>query len=114
MPLSINSNTSALLALDNKQSVTANNIANSTTKEFKKSTAQLEAGPNGTVTSRVQPVATPGIMLVGEDGSMAELSNVDLAKEVTDMTTTKHAYKANIEALRTSDEMEKSTLDLIG
>ena len=59
MPISVNSNLSALDALANKQNVTANNIANSASKEFKKSTAELEAGPNGSVTSRVQPVSTP-------------------------------------------------------
>ncbi len=114
MGLSIGSNISALQALETKQSVSANNVANSASKEFKKSTAQLEAGPNGSVTSRVQPVTTPGVMLVAEDGSMKELSNVDLGEEMTSMISTKNAYQANIKALQTHDEMTRSTLNLVG
>ncbi len=114
MPISVNSNLSALDALANKQNVTANNIANSASKEFKKSTAELEAGPNGSVTSRVQPVSTPGTMLINEDGSVQEMSNVDLGEELTDMIGTKQAYQANLKAFKTSDGMEKNVLDLIG
>ncbi len=114
MGLSIESNVSALQALENKQNVTANNVANSATKEFKKSTAELQAGPNGSVTSRVQPVSTPGVMITAEDGTMQELSNVDLGEEMVDMVTTTNAYKANINAMKTSDEMEQTALDLIG
>lgn len=113
MGLSVEANVSALQALETKQNVTANNIANSATKEFKKSTAELEAGPNGSVTSRVQPVSTPGVMITAEDGSMQELSNVDLAGEMTTMVTTKHAYSANISAMKTADEMEQTALDII-
>ena len=114
MGLSIEANVSALQALENKQNVTANNVANSATKEFKKSTAELEAGPNGSVTSRVQPVSTPGVMITAEDGTMQELSNVELEEEMVDMVSTKNAYQANINALKTIDDMEQSTLDLIG
>ncbi len=114
MALSVESNLSALQAFENKQSVSANNIANSATKEFKKSTAQIEAGPNGSVTSRVQPVSTPGVMITAEDGSMQELSNVDLGEEIVSMVSTKNGYSANIKALQTMDEMETSALDIVG
>ncbi len=114
MGLSIESNVSALQALENKQSVTANNVANSATKEFKKSTAELQAGPNGSVTSRVQPVSTPGVMITAEDGSMQELSNVDLEEEMVNMVSTKNAYAANIKAIQTISEMQESTLDITG
>ncbi len=114
MALTVESNISALQALETRQSVTANNIANNATKEFKKSTANLEAGPNGSVTSRVQPVSTPGVMITGEDGTMQELSNVDLGEEMTTMASTRNAYQANISAIQTADDMAQTSVDLVG
>ncbi len=114
MPLSINNNISALRALGTKQSVTANNIANSETKEFKSSRAVLEEGTTGAVTTKTQPVNTPGTMINQPDGTLEETSNVDLAREMTDMIPTKNAYEANLKALKTNAEMEDTVLDLIG
>ncbi|MCK4503157.1 MAG: hypothetical protein KAU22_08980 [Desulfuromonadales bacterium] len=114
MSLAINNNISALMALGKKQSVTANNIANSETPGFKKSQTVLEAGINGGVTAKIQPVNTPGTMINQPDGSMEEMSNVDLTREITDMIPTKHAYAANLKALKATAEMEDTVLDLIG
>jgi len=113
MSLSINNNISALNALSTKQNVTANNIANSETQEFKKSTTVLEEGSNGAVSAKVQPVNTPGTMIQQPDGTLEEMSNVDLAQEITAMIPTKHAYEANLKAIQTSVEMEDTVLDLI-
>ncbi len=114
MPLTINNSISALNALSNKQNVTANNIANSETKEFKKMTTVLEEGAHGAVNAKTQQVNTPGTMVNQPEGSLQELSNVDLVHETTDMITTKHAYEANLKALNISVEMEDAALDLIG
>jgi flagellar hook protein FlgE len=48
------------------------------------------------------------------DGSMKELSNVDLGQEVIGMIPTQRGYEANLNALQTTGEMEDSVLDLIG
>ena len=114
MSLTINSSISALRALSTKQSVTANNIANSETAGFKKSTTILEAETNGSVSAKTQPVNTPGTMINQPDGSLEEMSNVDLGQEVVSMIPTKHAYEANLKALKTRTEMEDTVLDLIG
>lgn len=114
MPLSVNNNISALKALSTKQSVTANNIANSESKEFKKSITVLEEGSNGAVSSKIQPVNTPGTMVLQPDGTMEETSNVDLIQETTDMITTRQAYEANLKALKISTTMEDAVLDMIG
>ncbi|MCD6580478.1 MAG: hypothetical protein J7K90_01640 [Desulfuromusa sp.] len=114
MSLSINSSVSALHALGTKQSVTANNIANSETKEFKKSTTIMEESSNGAVSTKIQPVNTPGTMINLPDGSLEEMSNVDLIQETTDMITTRQAYEANLKALKISTSMEDTVLDLIG
>ncbi len=114
MTLSVNTNISALNALGKKQATSANNIANSESEGFKKSRVILEEGEKGQVTAKTQVVNTPGTMINQPDGSLKEVSNVDLATEVTDMIPTKHAYQANLKALQTTAEMEKTTLDLIG
>ncbi len=113
MPLSV-VNISALNALSTKQSVTANNIANSETEGFKKSSTILEEGSNGAVSAKIQPVNTPGTMINQPDGSIEEMSNVDLVQETTGMITTRHAYEANLQALKISTKMEDTVLDLIG
>ncbi len=114
MSLSVNTSISALQALGTKQSVTANNIANSETAEFKRSRTVLEEGSTGAVSAKVQPVNTPGTRVNLPDGGLEETSNVDLAQEVTEMIPTKNAYAANLAALKTAGEMEDSVLDLIG
>jgi len=114
MPLSVNNNISALNALATKQAVSSNNIANVESSEFKKSTTVLEEGQNGTVSAKVQAVNTPGVMINQPDGSMEELSNVDLGQELTGMIPTQRNYQANLKALQTQGEMEDNVLNLIG
>lgn len=114
MSLSINNNISALKALGTRQATTANNIANSETKGFKKSRTVLEEGSNGAVTAKIQPVSTQGTMINQSDGSLEKMSNVDLIEEVPNMIPTKHAYEANLKAVKTTAEMEDSVIDLIG
>lgn len=113
MSLSVNSS-SALKALGTRQTTTANNLANSQSEGFKKSRTVLEEGANGAVTARTQPVNSPGMMINQADGSLTELSNVDLVEEITTMIPTKHTYEANLKAFKVASEMEEMTLDLIG
>jgi flagellar basal-body rod protein FlgC len=70
MSFSVNNSISALKALSTKQNVTANNIANSETKEFKKSTTVLEQGSSGAISTKTQPVNTPGTMIQQADGTL--------------------------------------------
>ncbi len=109
-----NNNLSALKALGSKLGVTANNIANSETKEFKKMETIQAGDVNGAVSVKTQRVNTPGTLIQQPDGTLEEMSNVDLAQEVTTMIPTKHAYEANLKALQVNTEMEDTVLDLIG
>lgn len=114
MPLSINPSLSALRAFGKKQQVSANNIANSGSDGFKKSRLQMEESSNGGVTARTQPVNSPGVMVNQPDGSLSELSNVDLPGETVEMINTRHGYEANLKALQTDQEIEDKLLDLLG
>jgi len=114
MPLSVNNTISALNALATRQAVSSNNIANVDATKFKKSTVILEAGQTGTVSSQTQQVTTPGVVINQPDGSVTELSNVDLGQELVGMIPTQRGYEANLKALQVNQEMEDTTLDLIG
>jgi len=114
MPLSIKNNISALHALAAKQTVNSNNVANLASSKFKKSTTVLEAGGTGSVSAKIQQVDTPSAMITRPDGSVEELSNVDLGQELIGMISTQHGNEADLKALQVNQEMEDKILDLIG
>ena len=105
---------SALGAFFRKMDVTANNIANVNTNNFKKSRAEMEdVYPSGVKVS-ISRVDTPGDLLPPDEQSQnQESSNVNLAEELVDLITTEHAVSANIMTMRTKDEMEKKLIDII-
>lgn len=97
--------------------VTANNVANVNTDDFKKSRTNMQEAANGGVTVSIQQIDTPGYLkeIVTEDGiAEVEASNVDLAEELPEMITTKAGYAANVKTVQTQDEMLGSLLDIIG
>ena len=96
--------------------VTANNIANVNTEEFKKSRATMKEGLNVGVEVDVQKVDTPGHRyqeLQGDQMVDKETSNVNLEEELPDLMVTKHTYEANLKVLQTRDKMLGSMLDII-
>ena len=96
--------------------VTANNIANVDTEEFKKSRATMKEGLNGGVEVDVQKVNTPGHRyqeLQGDQMVEKETSNVNLEEELPDLMQTKRTYEANLKVLQTRDKMLGSMLDII-
>ena len=114
---SVNSTLSALQAYRKSMRVTANNIANVNTDEFKKNRASLKEGINGSVEVEVSKVNTPGHRYKEFDGDQMvekETSNVDLAKEIPDLMITQRTYQANLKVLQTRDKMLGTTLDILG
>ena len=113
---SVNSTLSALQAYRKSMRVTANNIANVNTEEFKKSRATMKEGLNGGVEVDVRKVDTPGHRyqeLQGDQMVEKETSNVNLEEELPDLMVTKHTYEANLKVLQTRDKMLGSMLDII-
>jgi flagellar hook protein FlgE len=88
---------SGLRAFFAKQNVTADNVANMNTEDFKPSETRMNEDVNGGVYVTISKNSTPG---------------VDLAKEMTDMMITPEGVKANLSTLKTADEMIKSVIDL--
>ncbi|MEX1330658.1 MAG: flagellar basal body rod C-terminal domain-containing protein [Desulfobacterales bacterium] len=114
---SVNSAITALQAYKSKMRVTANNIANVNTDEFKKGSAILREGTNGGVQVNVQRVNTPGIRYKAFEGdrlSEIESSNVNLEEEIPEMMVTQRAYEANLKVLQTQNKMLGSVLDIMG
>ena len=117
MVSSLGINTAALKAFGTKMDVTAKNIANVNSEEFKKSRATLKAGPNGNVQVDVETIDTPGPSVVSEEGGQAtkkELSNVDLSEEISEMIIAKHGYGANLKAIKAQDEVLGEAIDILG
>ena len=114
---SVNSAISALQAYKSKLRVTANNIANVNTDEFKKSRATLREGNSGGVEVNVHRVNTPGLPykeFEGDQLTEKESSNVILEEEIPQMMVTQRTYEANLKVLQTQNEMLGSVLDIMG
>ncbi len=117
MVFSVDNNISALRAHGVKMAVTANNIANVETEEFKKSRATLKEDSNGGVEVDIERIDSPGPLVTKEiNGQMVEkeLSNVDLAEEIPQTIPTQRGYEANLTTIKTRDEMLGTVLDILG
>ena len=108
---------SALNAFRKQLDVTANNVANSNTDDFKKSRVNMQEGPHGGVLADVQQVDTPGYPKeIYRDDQMVEVesSNVDLVEDITDMITAKSGFSANLKTVSTQHQVLGSLLDILG
>lgn len=106
---------SALKGFGKKLGVTAHNVANINTDEFKKSKAVFQQTPPSGVMVSINRIETPGFPLPAEEGTseVRESSNVELEEEVINLVTTKHAYTANLKTLKTEDEILGTILDIV-
>lgn len=104
------SNLMALDALGAVQAVSANNIANVNTDEFRASSVALESGPDGrgVEVAAINESSTPGSFVDG-----VETSNVDVGREMVDMIRTGHAFSANTTFIRASEEMTGHLLNMV-
>ncbi|MFP3929007.1 MAG: flagellar basal body rod C-terminal domain-containing protein [Desulfobacteraceae bacterium] len=116
MSFNMSAGISALRAHGTRMSVISHNVANCSTEEFKKSRALLKEGPAGTVGVDISTVESPGPVVYERSGSgkvMREMSNVDLGEEITRTIPCELGYTANLEIIRTEDEMQGVLLDLL-
>ncbi len=107
---------SGLFAFRTKIDVTAHNVANLDTDGFKKSRAVMEETPPGGVQARVQTVNTPGPRVLDPSSPGArfvEKSNVDIGEAMVDLITARRSYEANLETLKTENELLGSLLDTL-
>ena len=107
---------SSINAHERKLDVTANNVANVNTNGFKRQRAVLQEGLVGDVRVKVHKDDTPApVDPLAPDvpGVAKELSNVNLADEMTSLVPTTVGYKANLKVIRARDEMLGNLLDTL-
>lgn len=117
MITSVTSNISALQAFSKQMAVSANNVANALSDDFKKSRAINTEGENGQVQTIITKIDTPGPLVddpLSTTGGLKELSNTDIAEELTDQIITSQDFKANTKVIKTYEETIGSLIDLIG
>lgn len=110
----ISSSLSGLSAFTRTLSNAAGNIANVNTDGYKKTRATIVEDANGLPEVSVERRDTPGSLIQETDGTLRELSNVELAEEIPRMMISQRGYEANINALKVQDEMIGSLLDIVG
>jgi flagellar hook protein FlgE len=106
---------SGLTAFSTQVAVTAHNVANVNTDGFKKSRTELIAVESGGVRAETQKIETVGPTILNNTGygpAQLELSNVDLAEEAVNQIIGQRGFEANIQALKTADEMLGRILDI--
>ena len=111
----IQSALSGLTAFSTQVAVTADNVANVTTDGFKKSRTELIAVESGGVRSAIQKDETAGPTILNNTGygpAQLELSNVDLAEEAVNRIIGQRGFEANIQTIKTADEILGTTLDI--
>ncbi|MBG3878121.1 flagellar biosynthesis protein FlgG [Desulfovibrio oxamicus] len=126
----------ALDAFGTSMAVTANNVANMNTDEFRASDVRLQTGPasqdgqdgqdgqeRGVQVAEIRQSTTEGPLrmdlrrVVHEDGSVTvetgaiEGSNTDVANEMVSMLTDQRAFEANAAVVRARDEMTGILVD---
>ena len=116
MDTTFNAAVSSVRAHGRKLDVTANNVANVNTNGFKRDQAVLQEGTAGDVHVHVRKDMTPAPpdpLAPDAPGIEKELSNVDLADEMTGLIPTTIGYKVNLKVIRARDEMIGSLLDTL-
>ncbi|MFP4083552.1 MAG: flagellar basal body rod C-terminal domain-containing protein [Desulfonatronovibrio sp.] len=117
----------ALQSFARSQDLTAHNVANINTDEYKSKRLDLETGPEGRGVRPAQVVEdpTPGPVVQtqqpveNEEGRVeqkevrVEGSNTDLAREITQMIADERAMEANAQVVRTHDHMAGTIIDIL-
>ncbi len=115
MTSAINTAAAGLRARQTQLDATARNIANADTRGYKRLEVRQEETAAG-VQARVERVGAPGVPQPARPGEAGPLegSNVDLAREIPDLIVSGRGYEANLQVLRTADEMLGELLDTKG
>jgi flagellar basal-body rod protein FlgC len=106
---------SGLTAFSTQLDVSAHNVANVMTNEFKKSRTEFVALETGGVLPVIQKNESAGPFILNNTGygpALLELSNVDLGEEAVNQIIGQRGFEANLQAVKTADDMLGSLLDI--
>ncbi len=126
MDVSLAAPLSALNASSVSQQVTANNLANVNTEEFRASRVTLEDLPaqNGVAVQEIRqdpeaPPSVPSMRLLEQQGRVEQqpvqvsTSTTDVAREMVNLMVNANTYAANVAVARTQDAMVGAVLDTV-
>ena len=111
----IHSALSGLAAYAKQVEVTVHNVANANTDGFKKSHTEFVSVETGGVLPVVQKDDSAGPTVLNNRGygpTQVELSNVDLGEEAVDQIFAQRGFEANLNTLKTADDMLGTILDM--
>lgn len=111
----IHSALSGLTAFSKQIEVTAHNVANVMTDGFKKSHLEFVSVEPGGVLPVVRKDDSAGPTVLRDSGYgpiQVELSNVDLGEEAVNQIIGQRGFEANLQALKTANDMLGSILDI--
>lgn len=100
----ISSNVSSILSNQTYMNNDANNVANVNTERYVPRETTISETQNGGTKANTS--------LAADNGS--KQSQTDLSKEITDQISIQNIEKANVQSIRTQDEMLGSLLDIRG
>jgi flagellar hook protein FlgE len=115
MMSTIHSAFSGLGAYARQVEVSANNVANVHTDEFKKSRTELIPVETGGVLPVVRKDDSAGPTVLRDSSygpTQVELANVDLGEEAVNQIIGQRGFEANLQVLRTADDMLGRILDI--
>lgn len=124
--MTIYPNLSALESFSIIQEISANNLANLNTNEFKASRVDLQTGPleQGVQVAQIIQDQSEGALIpeltlttneqgqVEQELAYIQSSNTDLVQEMITQISTEQAFAANVKAIETYNSMTGSILDL--
>ena len=116
MSIDLYASVAGINAFFRKMDVTAHNVANLNTDNYKRRVPHVEQDQNGLPETKVTIDKTPGLenpRKVGEpEGPPREMSNVTYAREAVSMIEAEMGVKANVTALKVAGETFGSLLDI--
>jgi flagellar basal-body rod protein FlgC len=117
MGMTVQNNVSALQAFSKQMQVSANNVANTLSDEFKADRAYNVEGENRQVQTAITETQASAPMVkdpIKNDGSLKELSNTDIAEEMVVQTQAQNGFEANVKTIQTYDETIGQLIDILG
>ncbi|MDY0132083.1 MAG: flagellar basal body rod C-terminal domain-containing protein [Desulforegulaceae bacterium] len=115
---SVGSNQAALRAYSSLLNSNANNIANVNTENYKRQDTIVNQDNNLQPSAQVRRENSPGPVkqTISNDGMQKyqEMSNTDLAKEMTEMVAAENFYTSNLKTIETQSQMTGTIIDIKG
>ncbi|WP_320040312.1 flagellar basal body rod C-terminal domain-containing protein [uncultured Desulfobacter sp.] len=116
MDMTIRNNASALRAFSNQMQVSASNVANALSDEFKADRAYNVEGENGQVQTSISETQASAPMVeapLKTNASLKDLSNTDIAEEMVVQIQAQNGFDANAKMIETYEETTGTLLDTL-